>query len=46
MIHKITRYAVQYVKCALFMKCKMRDMRDMCAMRVMRIMKCIRYDMK
>ena len=46
MIHKMTQNVVQCVKCALFMKCEMRDMRDMCAMYVMRTMKCMKYDMK
>ena len=42
MTHKMTRYAVQCVKCALFVKCELRDMRvcdpcdaynEMCEMR-------------
>ena len=37
---------VQYMKCALFAKCEMRDVRDMRAMHVMRAMKCMKYDMK
>ena len=36
----------QCMKCALFVKCVMRDMRDVRAMCVMRIMKCMKYDMK
>ena len=37
---------VQCMKCALFMKCEMRDMRDMRVMHVMRVMKCMKCDMK
>ena len=36
---------VQCMKCALFAKCKMRDMRNVCAMCVMRTMECLKYDM-
>ena len=46
MIHKMTCYAVQCMKCALFVKCEMRDMRDMRAMYVMRTMKCVKYNVK
>ena len=38
MTHKMTCNVVQYMKCALFVKCEMRDMRDMRAMHVMREM--------
>ena len=43
MIHKMTRCMMQCMKCALFMKCEMRDMRVMC---VMCVIKCMKYDMK
>ena len=42
----MTRRMVQYMKCALFVKCELRDMRDVCAMCVMCTMKCIKNDMK
>ena len=37
---------VQCMKCALFMKCEMRDMRDMRSMYVMCAMKCMKYNIK
>ena len=46
MTHKMTRYVVQCVKCALFVKCEMRDMRDVRAMYVMCAMKCVKCDVK
>ena len=43
MTHKMTRRMLQCMKCALFMKCELRDMRNV---RVMRTMKCMKYDIK
>ena len=42
----MTRYVVQCMKYALFVKYEMRDMRDVRAMYVIRTMKCVKYNVK